>query len=340
MTSREIIRSIARHRPAPRIGFNFPAPWPNDIRSVRGARLVSRAKLPVTPWGQHAELLARVPGFSGEVAVDIYGNILGRFHGKTKGECVRGWLQEGWEDFDEALLPALDMSYYGEIDADALRRTDQYVMAHLPVSLFSSLRDSRLMANALMDSLLEPEQVARFVGRLADLNCQAIAALAPLGVDGVMTGDDWGTQDRTFISPDTFREVFYPFYQQVFQAARARGMDTFMHSCGNVHGIMDHLIEAGLDVFQFDQPELRGSANLAREFGGRAAFWSPVDIQKVMPTGDRAYIEQTALEMTEAFKAAGGCLIAMDYGSWGDIGVEQEWADWARNVIINNAEIK
>ena len=46
-------------------------------------------------WGAYPELLARVPGFRGEVRLDAYGNILGRLGGMTKGECVHGALQDG-----------------------------------------------------------------------------------------------------------------------------------------------------------------------------------------------------------------------------------------------------
>ena len=50
-------------------------------------------------------------------------------------------------------------------------------------------------------------------------------------------------------------------------------------------------------------------------------------------------IEKTAFEMVDAFKKAGGSLIAKDYPSWEDINVEREWADWAMNVILANSEL-
>lgn len=339
MKSKEIIRRIARRQSVPRIGFSFLAPHPNDIKSIRGGKLISRAELPPMDWCANEQVLSRVPGFNGEVAVDVFGNIMGRFNGKTKGECIKGFLQDGWHQLSEEHFPYLDQSYYEGIDTEALKNEEKYVMANMPVSIFSNFRDGRLMANALMDALLEQENASRLMNMLADIACEAIRSLAGKGVDGIFAGDDWGTQDRTFVSPDTFREVFFPVYKRVFDTAHECGLDTFMHSCGNVYGIMDHMIEAGVDVFQFDQPELAGSARLAREFGGRAAFWCPVDIQKVMPTGDRQLIEKTAGDMVDAFKAAGGCLIAKDYPSWGDIGIEPEWADWARKVMLANAEL-
>jgi hypothetical protein len=99
------------------------------------------------------------------------------------------------------------------------------------------------------------------------------------------------------------------------------------------------LIDAGIDVFQFDQPELTGCKVWAGEFGSKAAFYCPVDIQKVMTTGDEKIIKEGALYMTEQFKKCGGSLIAMDYGNWQDLNVLPEWQQWARDVIIANAEI-
>ena len=116
-------------------------------------------------------------------------------------------------------------------------------------------------------------------------------------------------------------------------------MDLILHSCGYVLPLMEDMLDAGIDAFQFDQIEAVGSAFWAENYGRRAAFHSPVDIQKIMPTGDRELIEATALGMAEAFKKAGGSLIAKDYPAWGDINVEPEWADWARNIIVAHSNL-
>ena len=116
-------------------------------------------------------------------------------------------------------------------------------------------------------------------------------------------------------------------------------MKVIMHSCGYNYGFMEDLIDAGIDVFQFDQPDAYPTEVLAREFAHRAVFYSPVDIQKVLPTGDRELIEKRAAEMCELFRAAGGGWIAKDYGSYSDIGVETEWAGWAQAVIEKNCDL-
>jgi hypothetical protein len=116
-------------------------------------------------------------------------------------------------------------------------------------------------------------------------------------------------------------------------------MDMFMHSCGYNYGLMEDLIDAGIDVFQFDQPDAYPAEVLAKEFASRVIFYSPVDIQKILPTGDCDLIERRAREMCERFRAAGGAWIAKDYPTYEDIGVDPAWAHWAQEVIVENSTL-
>lgn len=119
-----------------------------------------------------------------------------------------------------------------------------------------------------------------------------------------------------------------------------RNMKLFVHSCGLVTGFIEDFIDAGVDVMQFDQPEIYGSANLARNYGGRMAFHCPVDIQKVMATGNREYIEKTAYEMVTAFKTiCGGGLIAKVTHPGRILTWNRNGQIWARKVIVQNSAL-
>lgn len=103
---------------------------------------------------------------------------------------------------------------------------------------------------------------------------------------------------------------------------------------------MNDLIEAGIDVFQFDQMEIYGSLKLANEFGNKTTFLSPVDIQKILPSGDRVFIEGKTFEVINNFKTiCKGSLIVKDYPDYEGVGVKEEWADFARDIVLNNSKI-
>lgn len=339
MNAKQRIRAIMNQQPHDRLGWDFLDAEHKDMIYAPFAPFKRPEAEGMTEWGRYPELLGQVPEFRGEVCMDIYGNILGRLEGKTKGECIRGALQDGWDKLDKYRFPTFDAEEYSSsLKAKEYAKSDKYVMGSC-VSVFSVLRDIRRITNALMDTLEEPEYVEEFLSRLFDFTLTYLDAIAGCGIDGVMIADDWGTQISTFISPRTFKELFQPAYARLAAACRERGLDLVVHSCGRVYPLVGMFVEAGVNAFQFDQPELTGSGIWAEEFGEKAAFHCPVDIQKVLSTGDRAYIEKTALEMCRVFREHGGNLICKDYPTYGDIGIAPEWARWAEDVMISNSEI-
>lgn len=340
MTSKEIISRIIEYREPPRIGFDFNPPHEKDILWMGAAVLKNPEYENRLTWGDYPEIKAQVPDFHGQVHYNLFGNIYGRLKNDSNGECIKGALQEDWTLLDSYEMPKIDYDYYKKLKQENLMGCDKFVLGSMPASVFSTLRDARLMDNALADTLLEPEYVKLFLIKVQKLILEVCELCCDSGFDGLIIYDDWGMQHASFISPEVFRELFKPVYKSTADYLHSRGKKLFVHSCGLVYGFMEDFIDAGVDVMQFDQPELSGSEVLSKEFGGRIAFHCPVDIQKIMSTGDRNLIEQGALHMVEAFKRnCGGGLIAKDYPTWQDINIEQEWADWARKIIIANAQI-
>lgn len=301
MNSKEIIKRLIAHDAPERIGYNFHNEH-NDIIFTASRRYKNLEKNPYDKWGIYPEL-SELSSFKGETRKDIYGNIYGRFNEKTNGECVYGAIQD-WEK-DEYILPESDPEFFKELKQQNFAGNDKFIIA-TGESIFSSFRDARLMTNALADTIEEPERVKDFVDRLTEYECEVIRSISGCGIDGWMLWDDWGTEDRTFISPNSFRELFKPAYHRLAQAAHEAGMSIILHSCGYIYDFMEDLIEAGIDVFQFDQPDNYPTEVLVRDFASRVCFYSPVDIQKVLPSGNREMIETRAKEMCELFRSAGG----------------------------------
>ncbi len=333
MRSKEIIKRLIAHDAPPRFGYDFKGV--SDFKGTGSRIYINLPENPYNEWGNYPEL-SKLSGFHGETRRDIYGNVYGRFAGKTKGECVRGAIQD-WDDY-EYNFPDIDPNFRDRLLSQSFAECDKFVTAH-GIFIFSALRDARLMPNALADTIVEPEAVVEFMDRISDHEVSVIKSIAGCGIDGWMFGDDWGTQDRTFISPEAFRKLFAPAYKKVVDAAHEAGMSVLFHSCGYNYGLMEAFLDVGIDVFQFDQPDAYPTEVLAKEFADRAVFYSPVDIQKVLPTGDKEFIERRALEMCKAFREAGGGWIAKDYPSYDDIGIDTEWAQWARDIILKNSDI-
>jgi len=102
-------------------------------------------------------------------------------------------------------------------------------------------------------------------------------------------GADFGTQNSTFCSPETFARVWLPYYKKVNDWIHQNtGWKTFKHSCGSIISLLDHFIEAGFDIINPVQINAEGMDPkvLKKRFGERIVFWGGgVDTQGVFAFG-------------------------------------------------------
>jgi hypothetical protein len=333
MDSRSLIHRVTAFAGGPRIGLNLPPPWGSDL--VFGG-------------------LGPAPGFDpqrrcegdAEVWLDEWGSTWRRLGGISKGEVAEGAIAD-WSQLAAYRPPDLGLaSRY-----DAARRAfaeapEKYRIGGIPGCAFNISRYIRRLENFLADCLLEPDRVRALNRLVMDEIEKAVRRWAEVGADAVMFPEDWGTQDRLLVSPETFRRLFRPELERLCGVAREVGLAVWMHSCGAMGAIIPDLIAAGVRVLQFDQPALHGIGHLAAAYGGRVTFMCPVDIQRTLQSHDEGAIRAEARRLVEALgrhvspprlrgesapPPAGpfGGFIATRYGDERAIGLEPKWQDIA-----------
>jgi uroporphyrinogen decarboxylase len=60
--------------------------------------------------------------------------------------------------------------------------------------------------------------------------------------------DDLGYKGGTFMSPEMYEDMIYPWHVKATELAKKYGAFVNMHSHGNINAIVPLLVEAGLDV--------------------------------------------------------------------------------------------
>ncbi|HJN89884.1 MAG TPA: methyltransferase, partial [Verrucomicrobiota bacterium] len=104
-----------------------------------------------------------------------------------------------------------------------------------------------------------------------------------------LCGTDFGTQASTFCSPQTFIDLWAPYYRQVNDwIHRNTRWKTFKHSCGAVETFMENFINVGFDIINPVQCSAAGMEprQLKEKYGDRLVFWGGgIDTQKTMPFG-------------------------------------------------------
>jgi hypothetical protein len=123
-------------------------------------------------------------------------------------------------------------------------------------------------------------------------------------------GTDFGTQTSTFCSPQTFKELYMPYYKKVNGwIHKNTGWKTFKHCCGAMEGFMDAFIESGFDIMNPVQWTAAGMdpEALKKRYGGRIVFWGGgVDTQKTLPFGTPGEVRAEVLRSCETFAPGGG----------------------------------
>jgi len=253
-------------------------------------------------------------------------NTWARLDAYSKGEVARGAV----EDIDDVFtVPLPDMANPGNFDGLFSYAEDgKFRIGSLPGFPFNIARKMRRLDQFLMDLMLERDKICVLLKRIEDLLADTIVQYAEAGADAVMFPEDWGTQKGMMINPVTWREVFKPGFERLCSVAHEHGIKVFMHSCGKITAIIPDLIEAGIDVLQFDQPQLHGLDKLVA-FHGQITFWCPVDIQTTLQTRDAAQIEADARAMIDQLGGPDGGFIAGYYSSNEAIGLDPRWQDIA-----------
>ncbi|MFW6133560.1 MAG: uroporphyrinogen decarboxylase family protein [Planctomycetota bacterium] len=325
MTPREIVLANIEHACPPRPGFTFSGGRRNDFHGGGFGRPAGYRK---RRWQEGNR----------EYYDDPWGNLWVRMvGGSAKGEVHTPALTD-WSQLDDLVPP----DYTTEESLGPLRKalsepTDKFRNVGMGGWVFADARYLRRMDQYFVDMVAHPDELKRLHEIIARVYEGKIRVAGECGADGIMFAEDLGTQQGLLFSPAMWRDYFKDLYGGLFGLAHDYGMKVLMHSCGQNREILPDLLDAGVDVFQFDQPAIYDMDDLAELLRRRkAALWAPLDIQKHLPTGDRDLIEREARRLVETF---GGGLILTNYPDLPGIGVAPEWDQWAYEAFCDAAGI-
>jgi uroporphyrinogen decarboxylase len=128
-------------------------------------------------------------------------------------------------------------------------------------------------------------------------------------------GDDFAGNDGMLISPKHWRKLFKPLYAKWFAMAKAKGLFTFMHCCGNLREVLPDLIEIGLDAWQTVQTHLprQDAATLKAEYGDRLTFVGAIDTTNILGSTPAEQVREHTRRQLELLGRGGGYFCAPDH---------------------------
>lgn len=134
----------------------------------------------------------------------------------------------------------------------------------------------------------------------------AESRLAPI----YFIGDDIAYKGTTMFSPQFLRETFIPMLARTAEPARNAGMKVIFHSDGNVMGVLDDMIEAGIDGLNPLEPIAGMDIGfLKKRYGKSLVLVGNVDCSQVLPLGSVKDVVEATRECIRQASPGGGHFI-------------------------------
>jgi uroporphyrinogen decarboxylase len=69
---------------------------------------------------------------------------------------------------------------------------------------------------------------------------EIVSSIASIGA--LIVNDDWGFKTQTMLSPETLRQLVFPWHKKTIETIHRNSKYAILHSCGNLADVMDDVI--------------------------------------------------------------------------------------------------
>jgi len=147
------------------------------------------------------------------------------------------------------------------------------------------------------------QKAAEIYAKRAKQYLQAVGAYIDVLI---VSQTDFGSQQQELFNPAVFKTYFVPAWKKVTDAIHsAADVKIFIHSCGSIFNLLEHIITAGVDIYnpvQWSADKMERE-KLTETYGGRIVFWGGgVNTQNTFPFGTP---EEVLVEMRDSCRILG-----------------------------------
>ncbi|MDR0862588.1 MAG: veratrol--corrinoid protein metyltransferase [Oscillospiraceae bacterium] len=213
----------------------------------------------------------------------------------------------GGIDWERMCLPALEKQ--------GIDRTQTALFLSLHVGYFQLLMSFMGFEDGLLAFYEEPDAVHELLDYLSEFYMKiADATLDIVKPDILMLADDTAAWNSPFISADMYREFILPHHAKFARRGRERGLPMTMHNCGKCEGVLDMLVDMGINGWDPAQ-SCNDLAGIKRKYGNKLAITGGWDARGRLLEADVTdeEIRQSVRDVIDALAPGGGYAFAGGY---------------------------
>ncbi len=178
------------------------------------------------------------------------------------------------------------------------------------------------LENFLTYLMTDRDFITELLDSLTVYHVKLAQRMVSIGVDGGMTGDDWGSQRSLLISPELWRKVIKPRISRIWEVYKNAGLPVMHHSCGNVTLILDDLVEIGLDLLNPVQPGAMDQEYIVKRYGDKLSFSGGICNQTILPFGKPDIVAKEVKKTIDLLGRNGGYIIGPSHEVTTDVPIE------------------
>ncbi len=135
-----------------------------------------------------------------------------------------------------------------DIENSGIDRTQTALAMNLHMGYFQTLMSFMGFSEGMMAMYEEPEEVQALLTYICDFYIEVAENTIDLYKPDVLTlMDDTAAWANPFISRDMYEEFLIPCHDRYAKMGRERGLKMTMHNCGKCEGILDLLVDMGIN---------------------------------------------------------------------------------------------
>lgn len=225
-------------------------------------------------------------------------------------------VKDDWFPIKERLKPDFKRIDWATLGYQYQRAREKGLYVAYAASCGYDLLQSYVKSEQLLALMADdPEWVQDMVDTISDLILESVRMLVREGFqfDAVWVYNDMGYRNTSLFSPSMYQRIIAPSDKKRNDWIHEQGMQTILHSCGCVKGLIPSLIEAGFDCLQplevkagMDLKELKSA------YGDQIALFGGINVL-LMEAQDDSLIEKEIREKFEVAKPGGGYLYHSDH---------------------------
>jgi uroporphyrinogen decarboxylase len=172
---------------------------------------------------------------------------------------------------------------------------------------------SRLMPfdTFLIKMMEDPETVKTLIKMSVDVNLEMAKQAVQRGIKMVYTGDDFAYNSGPIMSPNQFREIFYPELKRVVSGYKELGLLVIKHTDGDIMPLLDMIVDSGFDCLDPIDP-IAGMdlAKIKADYGDKICLKGNVDCSTTLSFKNVDEVIEETKKCIEIGKPGGGFILS------------------------------